>query len=95
MMCKYFHYTDWHGTFEIIPVDGIRFFLFYPNKINTTFLFYCPQLILRDYIDAAFERMLDALSLPVPVRYFLCMLDKQGKDIGIDNDVLQAWKSEW
>jgi hypothetical protein len=35
------------------------------------------------------------LALPVPVRYFLCMLDKQGKDMGADNDVLQAWKSEW
>ena len=50
---------------------------------------------MRDYIDAAFEGMMDALSLPLPVRYFLCMLDKQGKDIGVDNDVLQAWKSEW
>jgi hypothetical protein len=50
---------------------------------------------LRDYIDAAFEGMMDALALPVPVRYFLCMLDKQGKDMGADNDVLQAWKSEW
>jgi len=50
---------------------------------------------LRDYIDASFEGMMDALNLPVPVRYFLCMLDKQGKDMGVDNDVLQAWKSEW
>jgi len=50
---------------------------------------------LRDYIDVAFEGMMDALSLPVPVRYFLCMLDKHGKDMGVDNDVLQAWKSEW
>jgi hypothetical protein len=32
---------------------------------------------LRDYIDAAFEGMMDAVSLSVPVRYFLCMLDKQ------------------
>jgi hypothetical protein len=53
------------------------------------------KLILRDYIDAAFEGMMDAVSLSVPVRYFLCMLDKQGRDIGVDNDVLQAWKSEW
>jgi len=59
------------------------------------FWLYYLQLILRDYIDAAFEGMMDALSLPVPVRYFLCMLDKQGKDIGVDNDVLQTWKSEW
>jgi hypothetical protein len=50
---------------------------------------------LRDYIDAAFEGMMDAVSLSVPVRYFLCMLDKQGRDIGVDNDVLQTWKSEW
>jgi len=34
---------------------------------------------LRDYIDAAFEGMMDALALPVPVRYFMCMLDKQVK----------------
>ena len=53
------------------------------------------QLILRDYIDTAFEGMMNASSLPVPVRYFMCMLDKQGKDIGIDTDLLQAWKSEW
>jgi hypothetical protein len=51
--------------------------------------------IIYLYIDAAFEGMMDAVSLPVPVRYFLCMLDKQGRDIGVDNDVLQAWKSEW
>jgi len=59
------------------------------------FWLYFRQLILRDYIDAAFEGMMDASSLAVPVRYFLCMLDKLGKDIGVDNDVLQAWKSEW
>jgi hypothetical protein len=53
------------------------------------------QLILRDYIDTAFEGMMDASSLPVAVRYFLHMLDTQGKDIGVDNGVLQAWKSEW
>ena len=53
------------------------------------------QLILRDYIDTAFEGMMDASSLPVVVRYFLHMLDTQGKDIGVDNGVLQAWKSEW
>jgi hypothetical protein len=31
---------------------------------------YFSQLILRDYIDAAFEGMMDALALPVPVRYY-------------------------
>jgi hypothetical protein len=35
---------------------------------------YFPQLILRDYIDAAFEGMMDALSLPVPVRYFMTIM---------------------
>lgn len=78
-----------------IPVDSILFYCSILKKINTMLWLYFPQLILRDYIDAAFEGMMDALSLPVPVRYFLCMLDKQGKDIGVDNDVLQAWKSEW
>ena len=67
----------------------------YRNKLNTVYRLFFLQLILRDYIDAAFEGMMDALALPVPVRYFLCMLDKQGKDMGADNDVLQAWKSEW
>jgi hypothetical protein len=94
-MCKYFPSQRetrnlWDNSSRWYTV-----LLFYPNKINTTFFFYCVQLILRDYIDAAFEGMMDALSLPVHVRYFLCMLDKQGRDIGVDNDVLQAWKSEW
>ena len=62
----------------------------YHNKLNIVLLVIFPQLISIDYIDAAFEGMMDALSLPVPVRYFLCMSDKQGKDIRVDNHVLQT-----
>ena len=72
------------------------FYTVYPNNlINTVLSIIFQQLILRDYIDVAFEGVMDAVNLPIPVRYFLCMLDKQGKDMGVDNDVLQAWKSEW
>jgi hypothetical protein len=49
--------------------------------INTVLSIIFRQLILRDCIDVAFEGVMDAVNLPVPVRYFLCMLDKQGKDI--------------
>ena len=52
------------------------------------------KLLLTDYIDTAFEDLIDHKSLSVPMRYFLCMLDKLGKDFDVESDVLQIWKSE-
>lgn len=53
------------------------------------------QLLLSDYIDSTFEGLIDSQSLSIPIRYFLCMLDKFGNDYKIESDVLQAWKNEW
>jgi hypothetical protein len=64
------HYKKKKGTVVTIPVDSIRFYCSILKKIYTMLWLYFPQLILKDYIDAAFEGMMDALSLPVPVRYF-------------------------
>ncbi|CAG2229170.1 PLXNA [Mytilus edulis] len=52
------------------------------------------KLLLSDYIDSTFEGLIDSQSLSIPIRYFLCMLDKFGNDYKIESDVLQAWKNE-
>ncbi|XP_052081072.1 plexin-A1-like [Mytilus californianus] len=52
------------------------------------------KLLLTDYIDSTFEGLIDPQSLPISIRYFLCMLDKFGNDYKIEPDVLQAWKNE-
>ncbi|CAC5384282.1 PLXNB [Mytilus coruscus] len=42
------------------------------------------KLLLTDYIDSTFEGLIDSQSLSIPIRYFLCMLDKFGNDYKID-----------
>ncbi|XP_052060745.1 plexin-A2-like isoform X3 [Mytilus californianus] len=66
------------------------------HEIGEIFLnrLFHTKLILRDYIEACFEGITDSQSLSIPVRYFLCMIDKQGKEVGVDGDILQSWKSE-
>jgi len=92
-MCTYLPFKGKECIINIYAADDKSFYCSLIKLIALLVIFL--QLILRDYIDTAFEAMMDASSLPVPVRYFLYMLSKQGKDIGVDNDVLQAWKSEW
>ncbi|CAG2203344.1 PLXNB [Mytilus edulis] len=52
------------------------------------------KLLLADYIDSAFEGLVDQQSLSISIRYFLCMLDRLGKDYNIESEVLQSWKQE-
>lgn len=53
------------------------------------------QLLVADYIDSAFEGLVDQQSLSISIRYFLCMLDRLGKEYNIESEVLQSWKQEW
>ncbi|XP_063418268.1 plexin-A1-like [Mytilus trossulus] len=52
------------------------------------------KLLLADYIDSAFEGLVDQQSLSISIRYFFCMLDRLGKDYNIESEVLQSWKQE-
>ncbi|VDI05387.1 Hypothetical predicted protein [Mytilus galloprovincialis] len=52
------------------------------------------KLLLVDYIDSALEGLVDQQSLSISSRYFLCMLDRLGKDYNIESEVLQSWKQE-
>ncbi|XP_076112674.1 plexin-A2-like isoform X1 [Mytilus galloprovincialis] len=59
--------------------------------LNRLFL---TKLLLSECIDTTFENLIDPQSSSIPIRYFIGMLDKLGKNFGVDQDVLQSWKNE-
>ncbi|XP_063418244.1 plexin-A2-like [Mytilus trossulus] len=59
--------------------------------LNRLFL---TKLLLSECIDTTFENLIDPQSSSIPIRYFIGMLDKLGKQFGVEQDVLQSWKNE-